>query len=734
MKTLQSRSVARSPESLAATVVKTFVLGLATVLYLRELASGHAIIAALGAVFLAALAARWATTTRVRLPIVLATGVLFIVAGGPVEGALLASERGLGPRETLLLADAVYFSLGALGLMLILRSLAGRFAIASVLEAAYVVGSAAFTFASHREQQIAQPRWLSDWAWSQGLDPQTILFGTGIAAMVLAALMLLRSPDWAKLLASMLALLILGGIIYEIGRELRLEPDVETGLDLTSKEQDEDSDDENDGGEGSDSDSGGGGGGGGGGGSNNPFDAPSSMPEVVHPVAVANFHDEWSSDGEIMYFRQLVLSFYNGHHLVSTPQALAEFDVDVITEFPRDKPILARDTPSADFVSPLEASMYLLMDHPQPLALTASTRVAPIDNPNPRRFAAAYHVLSQRPKVDYQRLMGRRSIPDSWAQERRAHYLALPDDPRYQALSDIIVRDIDPRLAGDDIARALAIKLYLEKEGVYTLAENARHESKEDPAASFLFGSLRGWCVHFAHSAVFLLRSQGIAARVALGYAVDPRHHGSGSAVMILSDRAHAWPEIHIEGVGWIPFDIYPERSETPPPRYVDQSMEALLGELARGDETGGHAADPDAKRFAMPWALLVQGALGLLAALLVLAYLIKLERVLAAQLGGGRRAPRRIARATLDRFSDVGLVRQPGETREAFARRHAALAPSLERLTRDFLGHVLGGRQADPHALRETARAVRRELHAALPWWRRLGGWLNPLGWWWTR
>ena len=87
------------------------------------------------------------------------------------------------------------------------------------------------------------------------------------------------------------------------------------------------------------------------------------------------------------------------------------------------------------------------------------------------------------------------------------------------------------------ILSSLAVKRYLEKNGYYTLSE--KHLGAKDPAASFLFGNLRGYCVHFAHSAVALLRSLGVASRVALGYAVDLRARGDGSALVIMGDTAH---------------------------------------------------------------------------------------------------------------------------------------------------------------------------------------------------
>ena len=141
----------------------------------------------------------------------------------------------------------------------------------------------------------------------------------------------------------------------------------------------------------------------------------------------------------------------------------------------------------------------------------------------------------------------------SWSSETRTHYLTLPDDPRYGALAREILRDMDPRFVGDPLMGAMTIKRYLETEGYYTRSET--HKSATDPTASFLFGSLRGYCVHFAHAAAYLFRSQGMATRVALGYAVETQKLGGGSSMLIMSNHAHAWPEIHLAGIGWLPFD-----------------------------------------------------------------------------------------------------------------------------------------------------------------------------------
>ena len=449
-------------------------------------------------------------------------------------------------------------------------------------------------------------------------------------------------------------------------------------------------------------------------------------PPPPSPVALAIFHDDFEPPNDTLYFRQQVQSHFDGTRLVT--DSAKRFDTDVITDFPHAGPISADGIQQEAFFRRVPTSMFLMVDHPQPLALSASMEITPRQNPAPQRFAAAYDALSLAMEVPFERLVGRASVPTDWSPERRAHYLAYADDPRYQALADQIVRELDPRFAGDQVMKALAIKRWLETEGFYTLKE--RHANTPDPTADFLFGNLRGYCVHFAHSAANLFRSQGIAARVAIGYMVDNRMRGGGSAVLILGDRAHAWPEIHLEGVGWIPFDIYPERSDAPPQQFVDVSLESLLGELARGDPTGG-LGDPDTAPFRIPWTAIVLGFLWTFFGVLFLAYGVKFTRMLSPKAGDHRRR----FRAVLDRLSDAGHPRRVGETRERYAARLAADAPSLLPLTRAHLRLTLGRPQAaDTDVVDTLSKVVVTEFGASRTRWQRALMWLNPVGWWFTR
>ena len=158
---------------------------------------------------------------------------------------------------------------------------------------------------------------------------------------------------------------------------------------------------------------------------------------------------------------------------------------------------------------------------------------------------------------------------------------------------------------------------------------------------------------------------------------------GSGSAVIIMGDRAHAWPEIHVAGVGWITFDIYPQQSDEPPPQVVAQSLESLLGEIARDDPTGGRA-NPNQSAFAIPWATIGSWMAILLGFILGLAYLVKLSRWSLPLLRPG--SHRLAFVAVLDGMSNVGQERRFGETRESHADRVRWLCPSFEELTRAHL------------------------------------------------
>jgi hypothetical protein len=96
---------------------------------------------------------------------------------------------------------------------------------------------------------------------------------------------------------------------------------------------------------------------------------------------------------------------------------------------------------------------------------------------------------------------------------------------------------------------------------------------------------MRGYCVHFAHATVYMLRSLGIPSRIATGYLTDMSQAIDGHILLRMSDR-HAWAEVYIRGKGWVPFDTQPEKVESHAETQVDMKLlEELMGMLDPGEE-----------------------------------------------------------------------------------------------------------------------------------------------------
>ncbi len=727
-----TRAPAPAAESTLVQIVKVllYVGAFACVQAYHPIATPVGFVAFSVAVVLATVLAQRAYRAEMRSLAVLVIGLSF----GAVSQALSVWVRettsvamALGVDGTIYTSDILSMGLATLGLLFFLRFFAKRYRVVAVFEIIAVVAVASYTLVEHRGLQINRPYWFADTLFSLGWDPVVFLKAFGVALMVFGLLMALRRPGAGKGLVSFLLAAVVGVVVFVIlnNREPPKADAAPPTADLMPGEGDEDADpDEDEDGDGKpdkDQD----GKGGGSGSSKSPFSKNSRRPPP-QPVAVVTFHDDFEPEEPVLYFRQQVLSTFDQTHL--TADTTGRFDRDVITRFPTAGAIAAENPPEAAFHKGVPTSMFLIADHPQPVALSHATEVSPLDNPNPNLFVAAYQVTSLALDAEWRRMVGRRSVPDSWDEETRRHYTEYPNDPRYMALADELLRDLDPRFLDDDLLRAFIIKRYLEKEGFYTLKET--HKDEVDPTASFLFGSMRGYCVHFAHAAVFLMRSQGIAARVAVGYGVDTARRGSGSSMLILGSMAHAWPEIHLEGIGWVTFDVYPEQSDEPPQEIVDQDLASMLGEIARNDPTGGMSAT--GKKTPFPWGLILLILAIVSGGVLVSAYLVKFARRLLWRFVSAETAHRWAMRAALDNLADLGVVRHAGETRERFADRVHALTPNLRPLTMTHYRAALGAGSpaATAAQAREHLRAVQHDLGRSLPWYKRLAAHLNPIGW----
>jgi len=75
----------------------------------------------------------------------------------------------------------------------------------------------------------------------------------------------------------------------------------------------------------------------------------------------------------------------------------------------------------------------------------------------------------------------------------------------------------------------------------------------------FLLESREGYCTYFATAFALLARAEGIPARYVQGFCAPI---GEGMETVVYSGMAHSWPEVYMEGVGWIPFEPTPGYGE----------------------------------------------------------------------------------------------------------------------------------------------------------------------------
>jgi transglutaminase-like putative cysteine protease len=708
--------------------LRGLVLASAAMVLCWPLTSTPGIISAALGSLVGALIADAVHKTRLRLAGGLGLAVLAFFLGLGLCRLLLRSETVatlLGPVIVLGLGEAVRWFALTMPLVFSLRLAAARRSLLAVLEVVMVALGLASGFAAHRDGMVHRPLVIGDWAWSRGIDPAFIFLAIGGLGTLLLAALLISEERRKRLPLHLSALFLVALVLFIFVRVDGLpKPQPAGDLGLTGEGETEASEEQGGQGQGQDQ---------------QPKDKSDELNDLEFkdeyssqgsqaPVAVVVMHDDYSPPTGVYYFRQTVFSQFNGRRLVQSTHDDA--DPDVMRSFPYRPTELPEAPPVSEHRQPLRTSMGLLIDHVRPFALDSPAHIKPIPNPNPLRFQRAFEVLSHVQTLPYEEMLGRRAGRADWADDLWELYTEAPADPRYKELAEKTMDWLVPEFRQDALGQSLAIKNYLDKNGIYS--RRSKHASEEDPAASFLFGDLTGYCVHFAHAATYLYRSRGIPARVAAGYAVGEASRGSGSAVVIRGADAHAWPEIYLEDVGWVVVDLTPEQTLDEPNGEADPDLQRLLGEMMRQQEW--KPEDLQAREPFDP-AILLRALALILALVLGMSYGIKLYRRWAPRFVASHHLYRVAYRTALDRLVDAGVRRRLGESRELFAQRASRLAPSFGELTTAHLGVAFGSRRVPLTArFLQLGEQLRDELSQQQPRWRRALGALNPLTWWLAR
>ncbi len=164
----------------------------------------------------------------------------------------------------------------------------------------------------------------------------------------------------------------------------------------------------------------------------------------------------------------------------------------------------------------------------------------------------SYTVHSQIPALD------RSQLHDSTAASARGNSKDLELPTSFSGSVTRLARALTAD-AADDYDRAMALQDYF-RSGEFAYDRSVDYRASSDPLVSFL-NAKRGFCQQFATAFAAMARSLGIPARVAVGFTYgDPDNAAHPTRWTVRGRNAHAWPELHIAGVGWVAFEPTPGR------------------------------------------------------------------------------------------------------------------------------------------------------------------------------
>lgn len=159
------------------------------------------------------------------------------------------------------------------------------------------------------------------------------------------------------------------------------------------------------------------------------------------------------------------------------------------------------------------------------------------------------------------------------ADELRAANSPYPDwirnHPQYLRATSGVVSPRVVQLARDIVNEAGAVTNYDKAKAIERwLRRNITYNQTIpnppvglDPVEWFLFDLKQGYCNYYATSMIVMLRSQGIAARMAAGFSQGEYDPATGQYIVREAD-AHTWVEVYFPGYGWVEFEPTSSQSE----------------------------------------------------------------------------------------------------------------------------------------------------------------------------
>ena len=175
------------------------------------------------------------------------------------------------------------------------------------------------------------------------------------------------------------------------------------------------------------------------------------------------------------------------------------------------------------------------------------------------------------------------------------NYTQLPENTKSFLQKFIKDKNINTSSMDNTIIDVMSL-LVGSNEYKYTLSPGKTPDG-EDFVEYFLSKNKKGYCRHFASSAVLLLRASGIPARYAEGFKFNTAKLTNIGSIEMLDSDAHAWVEVYYSGTGWKALDFTPSdslRSESSIEDSSDSSTESSKSMVESSNNKHSEASPSD--------------------------------------------------------------------------------------------------------------------------------------------
>jgi len=226
--------------------------------------------------------------------------------------------------------------------------------------------------------------------------------------------------------------------------------------------------------------------------------------------------------------------------------------------------ITKREAKTGDFLVQAFARQYLIFSPQIPISINRETTILQSNNKEQLEAITIMPTQSLEPGEKYELkagipnpfledLLAAKNVYPEWV---KVAFLQLPEgiSPEIRELAISLTQGIF-----NTYDKVQAINKFLRENFSYTDSINDLPPGNSDPVEWFLFMKKEGFCTYFASAEVLLLRSIGIPARLAVGYA-QGEPLDNGITYEVRDKDNHAWPEVYFEGVGWIAFEPTPSQ------------------------------------------------------------------------------------------------------------------------------------------------------------------------------